>query len=500
MHPALDNVTTVWRDLRGVVGSLEWGRRRPGVWNRGGGPMRVRDQREESAAGNVEIVKNCCLTQLPLCMHILPSLNLPLLVLFTIPPLSLTSCQTVKTLNASSNDLHEVGSQPRSGNFYFLPKVLIRISGTYIDDKNTFEISLERILIPDRTARRFVEYQPNSWSEDEISFVVNSKGLIDGGFLSVAENKTGEVVETLADTAINVWKIGSYGSTEGLVGATPFLATAASPSEAGQSKKLISFDWTFDPYSTEAKTGRELGNFLVRADSEIDNKLSYEPPIDVFETPVDRGPKTKGLQFRAPDVVTISIGSISKSDVRDKKLSQAGAEGAGLASAEPANSNSLITPPTISPEQKSGSVYKWRIFNATTDVIDFNANMAVKTVDLSTNSEVSFSFSRAAFVKKGIALAFADGELLGTHIQKPSEVKAFVDIPKNITEDVANAFPTLIKISDTRASRDISRQMQDQILETERLKAQAALLTQQHALLDAQLKVLNARRDLNSND
>jgi len=409
---------------------------------------------------------------------------LPLLLL-------LNSCgTTIRTTDATGSDVDVLGQHPHAGNFYFLPRVLIRVSGHYTDDKaGTYQVDISRILQPDGTARLFAEYRPSGSADDTVNFVVNNKGLLDGAFTTESADRTPAIIESLANTAINVWKIASYGPLQGVASKAP-----AAPGAAREAPKLKSFDRIFDPFKTKSFT---VAGFVINV-----SEIAGVPPDEskrILTSRTDRVGTTlrhqrNGLVFRAPTIVNLSIAHFpEKSGGNDRGGTGEGPPGAASPQTSAADSGGeadlgTATAPTPSNDQKSNNVLSWTIYSADAST-NVRAVVAAKVADPRPGAAVPFSFSRACFVKKGTALAFVDGELLGLDIRKPSELLAFVSIPETITTSVLNAIPSILSIKDQRASRE-------QAASVQQLQSQKSLVDAQNSLLQSQITLLNSQKQL----
>jgi len=92
-----------------------------------------------------------------------------------------------------------------------------------------------------------------------------------------------------------------------------------------------------------------------------------------------------------------------------------------------------------------------------------------------------FVMSRGAFIKKITTLAISNGVLQGMHIEKPSEVLGFSQIPLNISQQLASLPQNLlsVKVNYLTGQNNLLTQQADL------LKAQAALINAQAALAAA---------------
>lgn len=395
----------------------------------------------------------------------------------------------MRTTEATGDDVLVTTQRPRSGNFYFLPKVLVAVSGRYIDDKQTFQINLTRVLAPDKNRRLFAEYIPSGFADDSITFVVNNKGLLDGAFTVHSQDRVGSILESLTASAINVWKISSYGSLGGQVTKAP-----GTPKTAAKPEPFKPFEEVFDPYTRAAQSGIVAGDFIIHVVSiagvQATNNKAINLPLALETVPRVR----HGLVFRAPEVVDIEITHAAVPVPAPTPSGRSSAPGASPGSTDETDLGNA-TAPSISSEQKTKDVFTWTIFAASA-ATSVKLVTGVKTADPRPGAETAFSFSRAAFVKKGTAVAFVDGELLGLEIKKPSEILAFVKTPERILGSVLTAIPEVIKISDERANRELAQGTQAQTKEAARLKAETALLGEQKANLQAQTEFLKAQKDL----
>ncbi len=407
------------------------------------------------------------------------------------------SCSSIRTTDATGENIRSVSAKPRGGNYYYLPRILVLVSGRYIDEKaENYQISVSRIVQPDKSRRMFAEYRSSVFGDDDITFVVNSKGLLDGTFAAETRDRTGSVVESLANTAINVWKIAAYGPLSGMRGQIPAGGPPGAPGEKEAPRKLQPFESVVDPYNEPLL---KVGDFTIEVltiagMAPVDFKASISSIVQrgYSRTPQRRG----GLVFRAPDVVDLRIvhAASPMPPVPSQDKREAGPPAATGESDDDQNLGNA-TAPTISDNQKTNSICTWTIYNATI-ATPISLGTAVKTADPRPEAETVFSFSRAAFVKKGTALAFVDGEILGLNIKKPSEVLGFVRTPERIVASVVAAIPSIIQINDSRAKRELNEQSQVAIKETERLNKEKELADAQKALLQSQIDLLKKQREL----
>jgi hypothetical protein len=425
-----------------------------------------------------------------------------------------TGCDTIRTTDATGDIASKVGSRGIAGNVYFLPRARVRIQGNYPSkESNDFVIKVERLLEADGKRRLIAAHRSNPLADDTVRFTVNSRGLIDGMFTTMSEDKTGAIIESLAATAINLWKIGAHGATGSGLAVTP----QGGPKRA-LPERLKPFDVTFDPYDPKYHGGFTAGNFTI-----VVSSIAGEPPASAAVPTTAAGfTKAKaGLVFRAPTIVELKIRRTGippavNSTQQEKKPASPPADGnsggdkneaqaaadkatedAGQAAAAPATNTDLGTPADFSftAAQLSNEVLSYTLYNADTS-ISLDLDLALKTPDPRPGAEVPFSFRRAALVKKTTALGFANGELMGIDIRKPSELMAFVKIPQKITTDILAAIPAVIQIKDGRAQRDLNQSLQPDLIAEQRLKAETALISAQTALINAQKANLEAQQAL----
>lgn len=399
------------------------------------------------------------------------------------------STHTIRTSDATEGNINRLGEKARIGNFYFLPRVLLRVSGHYIDDKKTaYQLSVSRLVQADPTPRLFAEYKASALADDTVSFVVNSKGLLDGAFTTESSDRTGAIVESLASTAINLWKIASYGALTG-VPAKSFSSAAEEP------YPLEPFDEIFDPFSLKAIRGFQIAGFMIRV-SAIAGTPAYDAKnvVDVSVRTEHSGSRD-GLIFRAPTIVELTIDH--EAQFHQKPASSPSPTTGKAVAVEGGGTSDLGKPtaPTISNDQKSNDILSVTYPNADSS-LEANLVVAAKAADPRPGAAVPFSFSRAAFVKKGTALAFVDGELLGIDILKPSELLAFVQVPENVTKSVLDAIPEIIRIRNESATRDRSLGHQNVDNEAARLTSQTALIDAQKANLQSQIELLAKQKEL----
>jgi hypothetical protein len=340
----------------------------------------------------------------------------------------LSSCVALRSTAASESS---VSTEPRLGNYYFLPRGLIQLDGAPLskDAPTDFQVTVKSFNVPDKDRRFFLRQRNNPFYEDDLQLKINGKGLLETVNIST-EDKTPAIIDKVTETFIDVARIGASGSN-GLFQSAKQLQTAIA---------LKPFHVVFDPSSPAERNAararlEECGFKLefpdataakarVASDSK-DRKILYRVAND--STTVPYPATADGILYRPPTAVDLEISTLDNSQT-------------GLLQ---------------------------HVF-----------------VRVPNRNEIAvMDASRSFLIKKKNNYALVDGDLIQIDHNRPSQALALVGIPASVVHKVAEAIPTIIAIQDKRASRVPPE-----------LAAQKAQLDAQTAVLNSQIALIEARK------
>jgi hypothetical protein len=345
----------------------------------------------------------------------------------------LAACQSVSTWQ-SPHDTPLGKQYARSGQFYFLPRGLVRIVGEALDAEGAFKVTISRYNVPDLAARHFLKQEWNPLYKDDNTLEVTDKGLLMTTKF-VSEDQTPAILDKVTETIINVAKISAH------LGGPPLDKAARSQQQA---KMLKPFNCSFDPLDpvdvANARTLMQECAFDLevtaspRPQATADEKTLAEPDGRTADRLPEKG---GGIFYRPPMPVSLRVWTVP------------GAIGGTLAELD-----------------------------------------HVKVPDPA--AIASFPVRRPFLGKKTTDLVFNEGELKKVTYSKESEALAFVSIPASITAKVAEAIPAILTIQDARANRAANLEKARLDAEKNLLDSQLALLKSQQALADAQAAAVQA--------
>lgn len=326
---------------------------------------------------------------------------------------TLPGCSTMQTETAALGD--SAPGKPKVGNYYFLPRGMIRVAGQPDKDKG-YVVVISRFNVPDVNARYFLQQNMNPFYDDHTTLEVDEQGLLTTTNVD-SEDKTPAILDKVTETVINVAKISAN------LGGSP-LALSDIRNETSDPKP---FNCTFDPLErtqvNEAKRKVSAAGFLLHVEDTGGSGKKVAPPAD-------SSPSNRGVFYRPPRVVNITITAKSalKSPVLEKTV--------------------------------------------------------VRVPDPSQTAVLSLS--RPFLVKKTTNLTFAAGDLKKVEFKKASEALAVVSIPASITAKVAEAIPSIIEIQDSRANSALAAEKASLEAQKGVLDAQLQLAQSRKALDDFQ--------------
>jgi hypothetical protein len=239
----------------------------------------------------------------------------------TLLGISLTSCSTMRTVDADVQA--PVTHKARVGNFYFLPRGVIRIVGEPVEN-NAFKVTISKFNVPDPTSRYFLKQEMNPFFDDHTMLEVDQQGLLTTTNVE-SEDKTSEIIDKVTETIINVAKISAN------LGSSIVPLTAE---DVGQPPALLPFNCTFDPLvpSDVARARNVLrdAGFRLRVGGASGSKtvtatvtkapasggVFYRPPLVVHltvETAIEGVPPVvEKAAVRIPDPAEIAVFSLSR--------------------------------------------------------------------------------------------------------------------------------------------------------------------------------------------
>jgi hypothetical protein len=318
----------------------------------------------------------------------------PLLGTLAAASLLLGACASLKTLDPERTS--RIESRSRVGNYYFLPRGIIDLKGTWAGKKEdvdfaTFSITVAQHNEPDRGHRYYLAQCWHPLFDDDVQITVDERGLLTTTNVD-STDQTPAIIDTLAQTVLDVAEIGARlgGSPLSIAG-----RLAGPPAEYQSSLPFRPFDLSFDPTSgSEVATARRklaACGFDLAVEPDPTSAKGGGSPLLPSAAP---GHARRGVLYRPP--ATVQIRLTSRSDGHSA----------------------------------------------------FAKNYTVRIPDL--GAIATLDLSRAALVKKTTKLAFAGGDLKEVKYTHPSQAKALVAIPASVAAKVKAAVPTLIQIEQSQ--------------------------------------------------
>ena len=350
---------------------------------------------------------------------------------------SLSGCGSFKSYPPVADGILPETASNKQGLHYFLPRARLEIEGKYNDIKGAdgkttvrreYGVNVKKYHVADPQAPVFAEITENVMY-DEDSVMTVKDGLLQSANAK-PEDKTGEIIVTLAGTAIDAARIAASGPT------------ALSPENRQRVKAPVTpFLVDFDPFN-EAEVG-DARAIIKRAGF----ALTLPGKVSMTGRPALPSPgKTRskkvsdhhnGLAFRPPTALRVEL-------ALDEKSFEYQHEMEGDKVKTPSNGalkyRSSLTAPNVSP----GSI----------------AYVPVQ---------------RGFMVKRQTNVTFENGIPTVFDLKAPSPVLGFVKVPAAVVKMVADAVPTLIKVQRDTAKSEVTYQ-------TELIKAQSDLIKAQNDL------------------
>jgi hypothetical protein len=197
---------------------------------------------------------------------------------------ALWGCQTLTTTHEPVNA--PVPVKPRVGQYYFLPKKLIQITGT--SNETAYSIAMQELIEADRDYRYFLHLGKNIFYDDHTVLTTNSKGLLSTVNVTTTD-ATPAIIDTLAEMAVNLARI------------------AANTSAAkGGGNPPDPFDVVFDPFD-ELQVTRAAKRMF---DSGVILTHLPLPAVKThFTGDIKKGtaPSPDGVFFRPPTIASFEI-------------------------------------------------------------------------------------------------------------------------------------------------------------------------------------------------
>lgn len=193
----------------------------------------------------------------------------------------------------------EISSHGHVGNYYFLPRGVVRIVGGEAD--GVYTVKITRFNVPDASARYYLRQNHNPFYDDATLLEVDAAGLLATTNV-VTEDKTPAIIDKVTETLVNVAKISAN------LGGSPFGIRSI---KQVAKQKLLPFNCTFDPLiPSEVDTARrqmkDCGFSLSVSSADADGKGS---------TPVAAGKlATSGVYYRPPVTVQIRVTTLGDFD------------------------------------------------------------------------------------------------------------------------------------------------------------------------------------------
>lgn len=184
-----------------------------------------------------------------------------------------------------------VTGKARVGNFYFLPRGKITITGTAVS-ATEYSLVVTRKNEADPQARKFLLQRRNVFYEDKTKLDVDADGLLTTVNVD-SQDKTGAILDKVVDTVIDVAKIGANAS--GMMETAADMKTLAL-------LPLAPFKCTFDPFvPSQVSAARGVmwkAGFVARI---VPAKMETKTVV------VEDELSTRGVYYRPPTTVSIKV-------------------------------------------------------------------------------------------------------------------------------------------------------------------------------------------------
>lgn len=353
------------------------------------------------------------------------------------------------------------------------------------DTDGNYLVTTSMNLVPDHRFKYFLNWKPNVFSEDVISSLeVGSDGLLSTVNYS-AEDKTPVIIGDVITTGINLFKIaGDLGLTRAEHGG----ATANRPP----------FKYTFDPFSVYEAT--KVRDELLK-NQRIALHIWPDPAKTVHPTRAD--PESGGVFYHPPTTIEFLLVDKNTTVGPQESPTPSSAAGQRADKKKPAEASQSPTTARVSPTASPASGGTQSPSTAGASPAASPANGGTKDGSngggaASAGSPVTrcrvvftvpdvdriacFRLGRSFMTKREANLTFSHGMPGKLVFKQPSAVQAVTGTLSTATSTVANAVPTLIKVSDDR--------------KIAALQEQSSLATEQSKLLEARTKLIQDQQAL----
>jgi hypothetical protein len=332
-------------------------------------------------------------------------------------------CGSNTSVTSTSAPVGSGAASTGVGNYYFLPRARVRIKAEKADGDNNFTVTVSQFNEPDRSHRYFLKQENNAFFEDQLVLTVNDSGLLQTVNVD-SEDKTSEIIEKVADTVVDAFKVASQ------TGVAALVAVEFKP-----------FNYVFDPLDPEET-------------EDIKQKMD-----------------TRGFVLGVkPDPIH------SRRSARIEQTKNI-AEKASITTTEHLSGNGVFYHPPIAVQLTiNGMSGDGRLVERKTLRLPDPDRVAM------------LSMTRSALISKKTHVTFVNGDLSSVDYKKPSQALAAVSIPASIVHKAAEAIPAVVKIQDERATHGATQRKAELEAQAEVLKAQAALIEAKAALEAAKKK------------
>ena len=303
----------------------------------------------------------------------------------------------------------------RAGREYFLPKAMIDILGAPGSGGGIYTVAVTKRMVADKRQRFWLSQIQSGGHDQHFTYEVNNSGLVDKEVSADSTSKIDSIMVNLVDTASNIGQI--YGKAHGFL---PMGATTGA--EAPVTPKP--FHVQFDPYvKTEVDAAKEvmrLAGFKLDVESLRRGKLANaHPRRSLFTGKPERS--EDGIYYRPQTTVGLTVSLVS-------------------------GEKNLLMNDTVSiPDQDDIALFQTR---------------------------------RGMFTHSVEKATFANGELVKVDSNQPSEVEGFTQIPLKVTAAILKALPSVGSLLWRDPNADLKAQTARVQADTERLRAEQALLQQ----------------------
>lgn len=186
-----------------------------------------------------------------------------------------------------------VSGDARVGNYYYLPRGMVRVVGEV--NQGAYKITISRFNVPDVRKRYFLKQNMNAFFDDHTVLEVNEQGLLTTTNVD-SEDKTPAVIDKVVETVVSVAKISAH------------LGQRVLLDDTGAVVGPLPFNCTFDPLNaTQVAAARgkvSAAGFELQVSDGGGEQAKDPLPGDKLSG--------RGVFYRPPRLVDVSISAKAK--------------------------------------------------------------------------------------------------------------------------------------------------------------------------------------------